>query len=334
MNDIVVQEDEDAQSQHIAVCFNANAIDGETEIELARGVLLRLATSAEANHADRVFDSLVGNMLAPATHPLLSRNVRKSDGSGWVCTPITSPRQYVVLETQSFSTKIRTTALLSIAERPISFGFRLVTSSHPKLRPTKAWIPDQLFRLLNPAGGSENKMFDPISKVDLDDYRAVIETTAQWRDADWERPMRLLHQYREIRSLPEDSQFHYVALFSLVEGILAHKPKPSDPTESIGRQIRRKIALVFKRSRSRPDATAYFPNVKGDQSGEPLWNALYDLRSELAHGDTPTLVKGEGKKQVELVDLPTCNRYVDAVTRLLLRQLCAEPQLMNDLRNV
>ena len=140
----------------------------------------------------------------------------------------------------------------------------------------------------------------------------------------------MFEQYRQALRVSPTSPFRFLALCAIVEGLLVRKPKSSDSTESVGRQIKRKVPLINRRSSAPVNALQYFPSSDKIQNVDSLWNALYDLRSEIAHGDSVSFVKGK----VDLIDLKSCVDFVDATCRMLLRQMCEEPALLADLRDV
>ncbi len=326
------------EPSNLSVCFNSNTLEKDEPVELSPTAKLRYSNDTESNALDDYLEKLVASDLFGSSFPLLTNISPKLDGSGSSSTQSSRPRRYVVLESSEAEVQRRhlalqrQLALLRVAPFPLRFGFNF--RLYDDGRRHRNYHVEELHSLVKaPLTNTEGGLIE-ISKANVMQYAALFGVTRNWRDSDWERPMRLLNMYRDICSLPANSQFHYVGLFALLEGILAHKPKPTDPTESIGRQMRRKTSLVMNRSEESPNAATHFSQLPTDKRDELLWSALYDLRSEIAHGNTPTFEKGEGKKQVKLDDLASCVRYVDDVARLLLRQLCAEPQLMSDLREV
>ena len=312
-----------------AVCFDANEIAEGLSLPLATGVLLRAARHDERVLIDKKIERLAPSTLSPIPHGLLGSFQPKS--SGWQFTPCPPPRAYVLLEAPSWEIERRHVSLLLIAERPLHFGFSVmnsVESGHSTMHDS-----EYLFQLLNStAVPGEN--LKQIERKHGESYLALAKFTSAWDDQSWVRPHATFEQYRQALRVSPTSPFRFLALCAIVEGLLVRKPKSSDSTESVGRQIKRKVPLLNRRNSAPVIASHYFASSDNIQDGDLLWNALYDLRSEIAHGDSASFVKGEGRKKVNLIDLNSCVNYVDATCRMLLRQMCEEPELLADLRGV
>ena len=316
----------------ISVCFNANSVSIDTPIEIGSDATLRSANNEESTFIDGQLDQLASSDLFAATHPLLGEWRPKHEGSGSTFHRYAQPRSYVVLETKNYQAQSRHQAFLNVAERPLSFGFNFLLAENGST--ARHWQADYLFQLGNPAHDQSIVTLAPLNQDDVDCYSRLWGVTDTWTPENWLRPMAMMRHYAQVQTMPARSPFKYLALCSIIEGILTHKPSDNDPTESIGRQIRRKMPLVTRRSPQPANAKVYFPHLSAEQTDERLWKALYGLRSEIAHGDEIATFDVKSKGRIDLVDLNTCVRYVDAVSRMLLRHMCLEPQLLNDLRYV
>jgi hypothetical protein len=124
-----------------------------------------------------------------------------------------------------------------------------------------------------------------------------------------------------------DRRSHLVVLgyFAMLESLLTHQPKPSDPNESITRQIKKKVALLDNRWSPRIDYRAF--------SGAPpdrIWEKMYAYRSILAHGEKPDFERGNlqtlgGSAQA----LSLVKETVKSIARFAL----VDPQLLQDLKD-
>jgi hypothetical protein len=123
--------------------------------------------------------------------------------------------------------------------------------------------------------------------------------------------------------LDANSDVAFLGYFSVLESLLVHKPDPKDPTDSITRQVKKKITLLDNRWRPKLDYSIF-----GNPNPEAIWGKMYDLRSAIAHGDTPDFKK----------DLKTIKDRTNALSllirtvRAIARHALLEPQLVADLR--
>ena len=316
---------------HVSVCFNSNRIVNSEPIFIADTVCLRSAREFECALIDDKLELLTKGGLFANDIALLGTWHPKDDGSGGTYIRSDRPRPYVVLDTKSFKEQRVHESLLLIAEPPLLFGFGLQLSGD-KLCSVKIHS-EALFQLGNPVVDRLNEQLVLLTKLDENSFRSIWNATASWSVTDWTRPLGMIDQYAQALRLSPGSRFQFLALCTVIEGMLVHRPKSSDSTESTSRQIKRKIPLLFRRCPSPALPSNFFPKFKDDQSWDALWGALYDLRSEIAHGDQPTFT-GSGKGKIDLVDLESCVKYVSATCRMLIRQLILEPQLMRDLQDV
>lgn len=134
---------------------------------------------------------------------------------------------------------------------------------------------------------------------------------------------RVLSELANLRGMPYESPLRFLGYFALLESLLTHPPKQTDPYDSITRQVKKKLALLNRRF-ARPLDYKEF----GVQDGDKLWGAMYSLRSAVAHGGTPDFAKDLKLLKSRQHALSLLQRTVRAV----IRQTLKEPQLLVDLK--
>jgi hypothetical protein len=132
-----------------------------------------------------------------------------------------------------------------------------------------------------------------------------------------------MNLYRDLNNVPPNHPLRFLGLIAVLECVLCHKPKVADNADSLGHQIRTKIALLD----SRPNAA--IPAL-GSTPLERTWSDLYGLRSSIAHGDSATFPF----KALPFQELGDAVSFVDATCRAVLRHLLTETALIHKLRAV
>ncbi|MCB9582100.1 MAG: hypothetical protein H6717_34010 [Polyangiaceae bacterium] len=157
----------------------------------------------------------------------------------------------------------------------------------------------------------------------LSELRGLFEKWINFNhdDLDLRSPVR---QFGEILELERHSALRYVGLFTIIESLLTHDPKPSDPADSLTRQVIRKMHLLGRRSPRPPPYVDYFGQARPDT----VWTKFYGVRSSIAHGRKPDFAKDFSL----LLDLEHATRFLRRATSVVLRQALHEPQLVADLR--
>lgn len=135
----------------------------------------------------------------------------------------------------------------------------------------------------------------------------------------------VLDLYSSSSTLFHESTLFTLSLFSIIESLIAHKPRLTETLDSITHQIKNKLFLLSKRFEQNIDKTEYF----GEINHEKLWMKLYGLRSDIAHGQTFNFESGN---YVSLKSLKNANEYLDMVTKELIKIAILEPDLVSDLR--
>jgi hypothetical protein len=137
--------------------------------------------------------------------------------------------------------------------------------------------------------------------------------------------VRALEILEEADDLRHGSPMWLLSQFVALESALTHAPHPGDPADSIGRQLRRAVPLLLRRS-------GELDLLAGLGITAPLDTAikkLYELRSRIAHGEPPW---PESNSLDVLVDLGTATLAIRGVLKAVLRQAIREPDLVCDLK--
>jgi len=133
-----------------------------------------------------------------------------------------------------------------------------------------------------------------------------------------------IDQLRHLYSIPLSSPLRIVGYFTIIESVLAHKPDPKDPLDSITKQIKRNFNLLNNRYKNEINLNNYFGDIKFDT----IWTKLYALRSTIAHGGKPDF---QGEFQA-LKDHTNVIFFLHEVVKKTLYQSLIEPELIRDLK--
>ena len=183
------------------------------------------------------------------------------------------------------------------------------------------WQPGRMFHVLENAM-HDNSFFVDVSVGDIGAIQAIHRQLQQHdhRLVDLERLATCLSQ---LKGLPHSSPLRFLGYFAVLESLLTHAPKPSDPYDSITRQVKKKLALLGHRW---PRALDYSPF--GGAAPDTVWSKMYTYRSLLAHGAAPEFTRELAALRSHELALKLIKETVKAV----IRQALTEPQLLLDLR--
>jgi len=315
---------------HMMVCANSVDLPDRREFQLGEIGLLRYATDLETMVLDQVADALLGQSRIDRQHTWFGDWISNGTPGSFRFQRKRKPRRYVVLETTEQRQIDLLQLLALILVEPLVFSTP-VKKIGPKFVLTFNTLgaADSLVGLSNRefrSGGQRNKRISDADMKGLVNLLAHVGEEAE----EAEQVLDLIRQYVDVLSIPIWSSFRFSALMALIEGLLAHQPKPTDPTESITRQIKRKFDLVNSISETPLQAKDFFPKIPDKLRTDQLWTRLYSLRSNIAHGNGGRL---ESQSQY-LVDVATACKYLDASLRMLFRQWIAQPAIMSKIRAI
>ena len=302
-----------------AFVVNISALIGADRFTIAPNHILRAATDSEIEiikttlAIDEKGQSLFGLKFSPWEYSFDAHGVSTPlDRDAW---------RYFVIEFQGSNSTIvdlEKTFCLTDAELGIAFvrgvfGHGATFVGHH---------PGRAYRYVHRNIGDPLPLFT-FSQADADQ---VVELTAliQNHDPKTVNVQRLLQQMLDIEELPSKSPLRFLAYFGILESLLTHQPKPSDPYDSITRQVKTKVALLDNRWTPKL-AYAEFGGIEPAK----LWGKMYDYRSRLAHGDPVAF----DKELKELVNAETVLHLLKSTVKAVARLALREPQLVADLKN-
>ena len=181
--------------------------------------------------------------------------------------------------------------------------------------------PGRLFHVLEFAPFTPSFFVD-VSGADIEDIRAIYSQLQQ-HDAALLDIQRLAQQLGQLKEFPHQSPLRFLGYFAVLESLLTHYPKPSDPYDSITRQVKNKLALLNRRFTWAIDYGP-FDGAKP----ETIWSKMYEYRSRVAHGG----VQAIDSDLKLLKNHETALTLVKEVVKAVIRQALVEPQLIIDLR--
>jgi hypothetical protein len=180
--------------------------------------------------------------------------------------------------------------------------------------------PDLVFRFFSEI---DHTVQHKVNLEDLQQIKQSYKNIPQIQNA-YPGIMRSMTLYNSLRYLPKYHDLKTLGLLTVIESLLTHDPQSSETGDSLTRQVRTKVPLIFRRCRRDINYSGYFGKVKEDK----VWKTLYGYRSCLAHGEDPDF---NGKFRM-LKNPGVVNDFLTQSTKLLLLQALAEPQLITDLK--
>lgn len=163
-------------------------------------------------------------------------------------------------------------------------------------------------------------------KLELEELNQLKYYNQLMNDAseEFEYVSYVIDLYQSSLKLEQHSRLLLLSHFSIIESLVAHKPRLSESLDSITHQIKNKLNLLSKRFVNHIDHTNFF----GDISIQTLWTKLYQLRSDIAHGQSYSF----DSKNQSLKSLQNVNCFLDQTVCELIRLAVIERDLIPDLR--
>jgi hypothetical protein len=133
-----------------------------------------------------------------------------------------------------------------------------------------------------------------------------------------------IRRFRYLKGLPRHSEFSFVAHFSLLEALITHSPKLTEPLDSITHQLKTKLNLLSKRFQRPLDYSSAF----GTATADAVWGKMYGYRSTVAHGEVPDF-----RKALKLLRSPeTAFSFLKETLKLTILFALREPEFIADLK--
>jgi hypothetical protein len=318
---VVTAEQEQAaatiqQSENYAFVLNVARLVDAPAYDLAPGHKLRRATPQEVSRIKQTIENYAGANPVAA----LMWEHRATERGALESLPEHEWRYFVIAFDGSNSTVVELEHAFNIAPLELEVGFTFVGVGGLS---GLVMNPDQLYHIVSAARWQESGAF--FLDVAAEDVRTIshIHTQLQQHDPAVLDVNRLAIQLGQLKALPHGSPLRFLGYFALLESVLTHPPKPSDPYDSITRQVKTKLALLDHRWQPRMDYSPF-----GGANPDRIWTRMYQYRSLLAHGGTTDFT---GELAV-LVNHVQALKLLKRTTKAVIRQTLAEPQLLVDLR--
>jgi hypothetical protein len=212
--------------------------------------------------------------------------------------------------------------LLILTDPPIYLSFCVytgVSSPLAAVRPLKVSMLERAHRIWwdEPNGREVDRT--QISELNFQ-LESIKHTTSEYKFV-----REAVAKYFDLQRLPPLSDMYLLGLFSIIESLIAHKPRLAESLDSINHQLANKLALLDECMLSGSiKAFAYFPGV----SNQKIWKKLYAYRSQLAHTSSSAfpLDLSALKSKDDIL------RFVNAKTKELIRFGIAQPKFLMHLK--
>src|SRR5260370_10168530 len=214
--------------------MNVSQLIEAPRITLAPGHELRRATHDENTTIREILEKL-GNTLRP--HSAWQER-RLRDGRMEVL-PEEEWRYYVIGFRESNNTLVGLEEACSLAPVELDIGFTVLTHMDGHPANGLMWHPGRLFQVINRATWSDFG-FVEVTATDIETISA-IHTRLQQHDARLVDVTRLVRQLQDLKALPQSAPLLFLGYFAVLESLLTHPPMPSDPYDSITRQVKKKV---------------------------------------------------------------------------------------------
>ena len=300
----------DGVSEHYAFVSNITSLQRE-EYTIAPGHVLRHATEEEVTEIKRWIDQLSGThfylpYLWEAQLPIAG-NVVPLPAAAW--------RYYVIAFAGNNSGLLDLQAASDIAPTELEIAFTITRGGGMSSSPSR------LFHVFQNAGFGRSFFLSP-SDADIEKIAALYREI-QASDRGVIDVRNFAKQVGNLKGFFHGSPLRFLGYFALLESLLTHAPKPSDPYDSITRQVKKKINLLNHRWTIPIDYSPF-----GGAGPEKVWARMYEYRSALAHGG-----HADFTTSLELLRNPEqALNLVKETVKAIIRHALTEPTLLVDLR--
>jgi hypothetical protein len=307
---------------NFAFVLHLSRLAGGEEFEIIPGHVLRHATPDEIFIIKELLSHHGGSTLAGLSSPfefLL--------GPQWKMTPL--PRdewRYFVIGFQGPPNSVlRIENAFCLAG--MEFRILFTVLRHHASKPTE--FTEWFYSARLPQMLEESQKWDrPFCEVSAADIERIATLLRQLQDHDQNQlqMLRITNQLLSLEALPAPpvSESRFLGYFGILESLLTHRPNPSDPYDSITRQVKKKLALLDHRWSTPLDYDAF-----GESKSETVWSKMYAYRSCLAHGETPDF---SGELKI-LRNADEALKLLRSAVKAVARQALVEPRLIADLRD-
>ena len=303
-------------AESYAFIMNVAQLNDPRGYMLAPSHLLRRATAKEV-----AFIKTTLQRSAPAPHdysqylweqrlPHRGCEVETLPGEEW--------RYFVIAFNGSNATALQLERAFDLARLELEVGFTAVSIGQGY---GVVSIADRFFHVLNDAT-SNDSFFVDVSAADIDEIRTIHERLQQ-HDGTRRNIQSLVMQLGQLKGFPHSSPLRFLGYCTISRGAAHACSTYTDHSDSITRQIKRKLALLNNRFQPLIDYAPF-----GGLSSDKIWGKMYAYRSCLAHGGTPQFA-GELK---ELRNHAAALKLIKEAVKSVICQALLDPQLLLDLK--
>jgi hypothetical protein len=296
---------------NFVVMMNVSEIVGRQELQIIPDHVLRRADTEEIRFIKAVVDQFYTGPLQSIPNAWESRRVA---GGAVERLPKEEWKYFVIAFPGGNQDMINLEYAFVLSPWKIKIGFTVIQRS--------AYHAGRIFEMLDSNAYTVPEMM-AITQSQAQEvgsiYARIQECTHNSLDV-----KRTAAQILDLDALPTRSNIKFLGYFAVLESLLVHEPKGTDPYESITRQVKQKVALLDNRWKPRIDFSVF-----GQESPEKIWGKMYDYRSSLAHGSEPDFRKG----LKILKDRRSALGLLRFVVKAVARQALFEPQLVADLKS-
>jgi len=301
------------------VCFDEAGLP----FELSETMTLRAATESEVKQLNAHLNEAYGSAskwVVPFDHEPV--DVEEKGTKKTIYSPSEKSRWWVVAFNGYNPQIIELRKVSSLVNPKLHFGATF-TYTEPDQKGRRQGVLYGNHSQIELLANESRKKYEKVHLEELHKLRRYYSLLANDRDQ-YEKAGFVLDLYSSSSNLCIHSGLLTLSLFSIIESIIAHKPRLTETLDSITHQIKNKLNLLSKRFDHSVKHEEYFRQI-----GYPkLWGKLYGLRSDIAHGQK---YEFEGPYAV-LVSLENVNKFLDKVAKELIKLLIEENELIADLR--
>jgi hypothetical protein len=307
--------------------FVVNVASLEVEsFTLAPGQVLRRAQPEEIEVIKSTIDRFNGGLHSFAGFTLWEGKLPLAPGKRIEILPEPEWRYFVIAIEGSHETITDIQHASDLASTELEIGFA-VLFTFPGSPGGFVFHPGRFFQALedcNQAAYAQN--LQSLVQVSEPVANEIATLCAKLRSADRRLidVKALAGRMGDLKLLPSRSPLIFLGYFAILESLLSHPPRISDPYDMVIRQVKSKLALLNNRFDRKIDYSRF-----AGAPAETVWTKMYNYRHSLAQGSTPIF---EG-------DLAVLGSHAHAVgllkrtVKAILRQALVEPQLLLDLKD-
>ncbi|KQA16694.1 HEPN domain-containing protein [Vibrio metoecus] len=302
---------------------NVSFDEAQLPFELSETMTLRSATDSEVEHLNVHLNEAYGaasRWVVPFDHEPLEV---EENGTQTTIYSQSEKRRWWVVAFNGYNPQIIELGKISNLVNPkLHFGVTF-TYSEPDQKGKHQGILYGNHSQIELLANESRKKYEEVHYKELAKLKRYYSLLANDQEK-FEKAGFVLELYSSSSSLDIHSGLLTLSLFSIIESIVAHKPRLTETLDSITHQIKNKLNLLSKRFDHSVKHEEYF----GEIGHSKLWGKLYGLRSDIAHGQR---FEFEGQYAV-LKSLENVNIFLDKVAKELIKLCIEENELIADLR--